>query len=85
MASKTRRPLVVTAIAAAPAQGRLDHGAGAASPRATPQVEATGFDSNDAVGGIGIDLAVGALTFGGGLAGHRQLGGSSDTSPATVR
>lgn len=85
MASKTRSPLVVTAIAAAPGQARLDEGGGAASPRATPQVEATGFDSNDAVGGIGIGLGVGALTFGGGLAAHRQRGGSPDTPPAAVR
>jgi hypothetical protein len=35
--------------------------------------------------GVGIGLCVGALTFGGGFAKHRQRAGPLDTSRAAVR
>ena len=89
MASKTRKALVatlaLTAIAATPARASLDEGGVATSPSTAPRVEVTGLDWSDAAVGIGIGLSVGALTFGGGLAKHRQRAGSPDSPHAAVR
>jgi hypothetical protein len=77
--------LASMAIAAAPAQARVDEGGAGGATASVPQVEAGGFDLGDAAIGIGIGVGIGALAVGTSLAMRRQRGSSPEVAGPAAR